>query len=57
MKGDTVIVKGTEYVWFYTSENGDFYVPKVVVNGAEPWLKITKAGEKFLLFNGLWRRV
>lgn len=57
MKGETVTVNGAEYVWFYTSEDGEVYTPKVWFRGDEPWLKITKDGDMFLLFNGLWRRV
>ena len=51
-------VNGKEYEYFYTSEDGDYFTPKVVIHGAEPWMKLTKDEKTvYALFNGLWSKV
>ena len=48
----TLVVFDREYEYFYSSEDGDFYTPKRVVHGAEPWAKVANDGTLYFLFNG-----
>lgn len=52
----TLIYDNREYEYFYTAEDGEYFIPKKVVHGAEPWMKLTEDGVLYSLFNGRWSK-